>query len=607
MDASKNGSGCDLADGLGRLLARISRSYEAFAAEARGWDAAGAAGTSRDALELALAALRQLNAPEAERQVLVIGPTQAGKSTLVNRIMDAEVAGVSPRAGFTTQPARFRIEGAAGIGALGESRCPAGDSPQSGQGVASSGFTPLTPPAGDECAGIEVWDTPDFDSLAAHEYRAALLPVLARADLLVCVLTREKYADLAVWRMLDCVAPLGRALLLCLNKMTADVEPVVRESLAQQLRQRPAVAATVVDILSYPWESPAVDQVAAAAELRRRVRAALSGTEREGWPRGVARLLRQHWERWTRPIAAQHAAEAEWTACVTQELDASAEAYSRDVLDHPDRNVAFARTIQVLLEMLEVPGVSRVAQQARALATWPWRRLAEFVWRRAARGGGSIAPDAPRYLAELSDHLLLRLERAAASRRIASQRGAPIGREWDAASAAGAAFWAQLEQRLSTDGPIVGRDFQTAAAALAEPMQADIRRAAESLYARLRERPALLNSLRAARVTADAASLILAVKSAGLGATDLLLAPAVFGVVSLLTESAVGSYVGAVAAGLRLRQAELFRTHVLDERLRPQLIELAKAVRTGDLEPITPSELADATNALQEWSRVVGE
>ena len=64
------------------------------------------------------------------------------------------------------------------------------------------------------------WDTPDFDSLAAAEYRRGVLETAALADLYLLVLSKEKYSDLSVWNMLKLLSPLGRPLIICLNKST---------------------------------------------------------------------------------------------------------------------------------------------------------------------------------------------------------------------------------------------------------------------------------------------------------------------------------------------------------------------------------------------------
>ncbi|MDD2659764.1 MAG: 50S ribosome-binding GTPase, partial [Methylococcales bacterium] len=64
-----------------------------------------------DQLFLTEAFLRkgQLISSSAEQplQMTILGPTQAGKSSLVNVLLNSDVAGVSPLAGYTVHPQGF--------------------------------------------------------------------------------------------------------------------------------------------------------------------------------------------------------------------------------------------------------------------------------------------------------------------------------------------------------------------------------------------------------------------------------------------------------------------------------------------------------------------
>ena len=66
----------------------------------------------------------------------------------------------------------------------------------------------------------------------------------------------------------------------------------------------------------------------------------------------------------------------------------------------------------------------------------------------------------------------------------------------------------------------------------------------------------LLNSLRALRVGTDAGALALALYTAGLGWQDLVIAPAMLSLTTLLTETALGYQLERAVAQLRARQAE---------------------------------------------------
>ena len=167
--------------------------------------------------------------------VAVIGPTQTGKSTLVNLLLGGSEAVVSPLAGFTVHPQGFWVNATPGDETWADGlfpewrRCAAGELTR--DQLAAYSLTPVSPPTTimdnlferpPEVPPCVVWDTPDFDSLAARRYARGVLETAALADLHVLVLSKEKYSDLSVWRLLELLGPLRRPLIICLNKLTPE-------------------------------------------------------------------------------------------------------------------------------------------------------------------------------------------------------------------------------------------------------------------------------------------------------------------------------------------------------------------------------------------------
>jgi hypothetical protein len=73
-----------------------------------------------------------------------------------------------------------------------------------------------------------------------------------------------------------------------------------------------------------------------------------------------------------------------------------------------------------------------------------------------------------------------------------------------------------------------------------------------------------LNSLRATRITTDAAALAIALHSGGIGIQDFVIAPATLSLTSMLTESALGHYVNRAAEDLKARQLRAVEVLVRD-------------------------------------------
>ena len=101
----------------------------------------------------------------------------------------------------------------------------------------------------------------------------------------------------------------------------------------------------------------------------------------------------------------------------------------------------------------------------------------------------------------------------------------------------------------------------------------------------------VLNSLRATRVTTDAAALAVALHTGGIGVHDLIIAPAMLSVTSLLTESALGRYMNKAAAQLKQRQRTAVE-HLLQQTLRQPLIALPDSLNDSQRLDI-PRELLE--------------
>lgn len=144
-------------------------------------------------------------------------------------------------------------------------------------------------------------------------------------------------------------------------------------------------------------------------------------------------------------------------------------------------------------------------------------------------------------------------------------------------------------------------EFRAAVSAHRDAFESEIRAAADRLYAALRERPTVLNTLRMARVTTDAAGVALVIKTGGLGMNDLLFGPLMFGVTTLLTEGALGAYMTRVAEDLRRRQYAQFRSAVVDSAVTRALLGVATELEGPGLFGVSPSALAAAERHRADW------
>ncbi len=555
--------------------------------------------TSIDALDLAAAALWDSEYGVADRppQVAILGPTQTGKSTIVNLLAGQTVAEVSPLAGFTVHPHGFVL------GTAEEAGWSANlfqDRPRCTREVLSRDeldkYTLATVPTGtgsDNLPPCVLWDTPDFDSLAARRYARGVLEVAAIADVYVLVLSKEKYSDLSAWRMLELLAPLARPLVIVLNKLTPDAEAVVVASLRARLAERgrewgdvPIVPLPYVSALG---ENDWASQTALAAPVRAAVREALvrAPVARRA---GVVALVQRHWDEWLTPVRAEHAALERWNLAVDGAAARLMAAYARDYLDHPQRWDAFRRAAVELLALLEIPRIAGVMARARQAATWPARQLlaaGQSWWaqrRWPVRRTHSLGVEAT-VLSDAVEAALTELERDVLRQAVSG------------------AVWRALEARLSTDSSRRKQVYDDAIVAHHERMTCEVRATAGRLYGELQQRPGRLAALRTGRAAIDFGSLLLAVKTAGLTPWDAVFAPAAFAAASLLMEGIAGVEFAHEARRLKEQQRAALERDFVQAVFVAELRKLACDLTGDGVCGAPPEALARAEQARCELER----
>ncbi|MFZ2405688.1 MAG: GTP-binding protein, partial [Methylobacter sp.] len=161
-------------------------------------------------------------------------------------------------------------------------------------------------------------------------------------------------------------------------------------------------------------------------------------------------------------------------------------------------------------------------------------------------------------------------------------------------------WWRQINSVLRSQRQDVLQDFGMAAKDYHLSFQQDVESAAHRLYYKLQEQPVVLNSLRATRATADAAVIALTLQMGGIGLHDLVIAPAMLTVTSLLAESAVGSYMHKVEAELKQNQFNTVKQALFVESMRLKLLQLPEQLSMTTHFNISPDRLRAAELQLTE-------
>jgi GTPase SAR1 family protein len=470
-------------------------------------------------------------------QIAIIGPTQTGKSSLTNVILNSSVADVSPLAGYTVHPHGFcagvsiaACHGLQSYFGRYQQLIPEQLTKQRYDCFAlaeAPDVTNLLP----KCV---LWDTPDFDSIDADDYKEGVIRTIALADIIVLVVSKEKYADQSVWEMMATIEAFKQPTLLCVNKLGEGNESTIIQSLKEKwLQARNDVFPDVVPLF-YEKESgmptwpvryqEVFFQLAKAVDHRKHLQLQQN-------------IINKHWQAWIEPILAEHRAQEDWRFLVNTCIEQALGEYQRDYLDHPHHYDTFQKTLIELLVLLEIPGIAKALSKIRRVLTWPMRQMMQIG---KAKGSGAYASQELVLLEQIGEHLLIQitdqlLEKSDSDR---SQKS----------------WWLGIYRLLREQRKSILADFHHAVFEYHDDFQHDVEASARRLYRRLEQQPVLLNGIRATRFTTDAVLMALVVQAGGIGLSDLFLTPAMLSLTSLLTEGAIGSYMDRVEADLKQKQ-----------------------------------------------------
>ena len=500
-------------------------------------------------------------------QVAIIGPTQAGKSSLTNAFLQSEQAGVSALAGYTVHSQGFchnvKIADCQTIGAY-FSPFEQVDTQELSKNRLNCYTLTQTENLSDFLPACIFWDTPDFDSIDSTDYREGVLKTIALADVIILAVSKEKYADQTVWETLKLIEPLRQPTLICVNKLSEGSQDIILQSLQEKWRDYrrddfPQVLPLLYQAQTKFPEIP-LSQPSLLFDLAQKI-------QREKHARREQKLLQTHWQNWTAPLRVEHEIYHQWQKLVADTLAQTLKNYQRDYLNHPHHYETFKQAVAELLLLLEIP----VLAKAMLFVRNPLRKLRGLFGQ--SKSDFSKSSNEMNVLTQLLNHTLTELAHELLSKN-------------------NHALWREISDVLRDNRPALLAEFHNATQNYHQNFQQDVELAAQGLYQKLQEQPLVLNALRGARMTADAAMVALTLYTGGIGLHDLAIAPAILMLTNFLTESAIGSYMKKVEADLKTQQLKTVKTQVFAP-LSLRLQTLIDDLKTDSHFAISPSQLAE--------------
>jgi GTPase Era involved in 16S rRNA processing len=522
------------------------------------------------------------SSPTRLLNIALLGPTQAGKSTIANVLLNTNSAVVSPLASFTVQPHGFcyglTLDSCKGLQQY------FGRFQQLRQSEISrdrydcytlsevASITPLLP----NCI---LWDTPDFDSIDSATYREGVFRAAALADILIIVVSKEKYADQSVWDMVAMLEPLKQPTIICLNKLSEGTE----ELLINSLKEKWIIARTdhfpgIVPLFYQKqtglplWPK---EQHTLLKELVKETNHCMHALLEQD-------LIKKYWQEWIEPIHAEHNALRDWIELVNVCVCDAIENYQRDYLNHPNHNDTFQKALAELLNLLEIPGFTNILTGVRKTITWPAKQLMKLGRKKQLPTDNSKELT---LLNQLAEHILIQV-----ADNLLDHAEQPYQKHW----------WKEFSRLLRDQRQSILTDFSYAATTYHSSFQKEVETSAQHLHHKLQEQPFLLNSLRATRVTADAAAIALTLQMGGIGLHDFIFAPAILTINTLLAESALGSYLHKSEHDLKKHQYNTVKQSLFIDCISLKLLALPELLSTTNHFNISSSQLQTAANTLTE-------
>lgn len=514
-------------------------------------------------------------------QVAVIGPTQAGKSSVVNLLLDNNDAGVSALAGYTVHPQGFAVAQKEQVFSwLDEYFGQFKKVEQSQLGRDNHQMFSMTAVDSNALSPCILWDTADFDSIGSADYLEGVLKTIGLADIIILVVSKEKYADQSVWEVMTLIESLKQPTTIIVNKLIEDSQAIIMKSLEEKWRQARSDKLPNIIPLTYQKQGAPSDQQLDRQYLNRLI----SEHNRNKHSDTQVAFIKQHWQSWTEPVVAEFNAVQEWRQIIDDCIKDALQNYQRDYLNHPNHYETFQIALANLLTLLELPGIAKVMAKTRRMLTWPARKMFGIKSKQAKQSADNSHEVA--VLNQIAEHLLIQL----ADNLLDKMDKEPEKRQW----------WKEINSILRQQRGEILQNFQESVNDYHANFQVEVEATAQRLYNKLDDQPVLLNTLRATRVTTDAAAIALVFYTGGIGVHDLVITPAMLSVTSLLAESTIGGYMKRVEAELKKTQHNTVKEQLFSNLLHERLSQFPAMMSKGHYFNISKSQLEQAEQQLKQ-------
>lgn len=517
--------------------------------------------------------------------VSLFGGSNSGKSTLLNVLLGRAAAGMHVTARFSQYPEAYRPAalGSRWLDAFpsrfaGYRRYENQHPPRQTETLLEAKYCPaiavLDPERTAAAAQLPavtqtavLWDAPDFSTAEAQAYFGAVLDLIALADIVILAVTDESYADDRTVMLFRMVSESGVALHAVVNKLDAGVDLVedIKQTLNRNWRgptpqlpltsfhQLPTVTGTTPEQRLHlllathaaeEFRASIAEEIARGPVLKRQTLA------------GAVRFLERHLEDVLHVLVAEVEEAHVWQDTVKRTFTKEfLDRYHTDYL-YGQQYGEFNQALVRLLALVEAPGLGGVMRFVTEFMRAPFRLVTGFLGFSQSESDKVDAARSAEWttVTQLFSQWIAALK--AEAQTFTHTRPHPA--------------WPQVVHALSEDLEArMLRDFAQHYAAYRQEIDKEVQQRSQDLYDAIAQRPALLQGLRGVNVAADAATILLVVKSAGIDWSDAVISPLLAGCRRILLEAGMGAYLETQKRLLRQHQLTMFAQLVRKEGIQP--------------------------------------
>lgn len=528
--------------------------------------------------------------------VMTFGGAGAGKSTVTNTILSADLAEVNPQAGYTRHPVAFLKSDIERPSELWPERLGLLLRHDSAERANIDdhrfGWRRLHGELADPgfLRRHVVWDCPDLTAKDSTHYQSRVIEIAALAQVTVYVASDERYNDELPTNFLQAMLDAGKWVVVVLTKASPEESDELVALFRDQVVTRLRNAERILAVVPIPAPPPGrfgilwTDAMPYGQQLRdtvERVTGDFASLQSEA-KRSAVRYLRSQQARLLDPLRQDLAEWRAWIELVRQNANEAVLRYERDYLARVQHR-ELSHALHEFLGLFTLNGVFEILWRGQELLRSPFR-LAKTFWKRFAPSLPISHVDEERAIEKVRRGMLESLQVTAATRKYRHR------------------LWQDLHKALHEDAvELIEPAFYRIRNRQRRHIEEQLETVGQTVRSEIERVPLAVPVLKLSRVLVDLVAIAAAVYVGGFTPLSIVLVVLVMGLTDELVRLACQQYVNRHRASLARRQKDNIRELIQHAYIDP-LLQMPPSIgkRLQTLSTLTERLEADLKRLAEE-------